>query len=325
MATLEREDGEPVPANRLRNENWRRSLQQIYERGGAIEISLARTDSGQADHGAAAAHPPRDHRDNESTLIWRVRILNLTADEIVVESPMTLGTAIPLAKGAPVICVMTVGQNRWMFASRVLGHLGYHASSHRELTALRLCMPRDVERCRRRNFYRVTTLTLTPPKVSCWALLDPTSAIIAENANQVQIISAQEAAATGRPPAEEPDVPNPYAEHFTLPEVGPRFNATLANVGGGGIGLLVEPDDARALPHHRLYWLRIALPPEIPHPLAVTARLVHMHIDSAQRTYAGMSFEFGHNRRHQDFIVNQLCRYVDLRIQAHQSQILKTG
>ncbi|MBL1218659.1 MAG: hypothetical protein D8M59_14340 [Planctomycetes bacterium] len=315
-----------MPANRLRNENWRQCLQKIHHRGGALEISLARPGHADAtDTGASTPSAEDLDRHDASTLIWRVKMLNLTDDEIVVESPMTLGTAIPLAEGAQVIGVMTVGQNRWMFGSHVLGHLNYQASSHRELTALRLCMPKSVERCRRRNFYRVSTMTLTPPKVSCWALLDPASAIIAENANQAQILSAQEAAAAPKQHADADETPNPYAEHFALPEVGPRFNATLANIGGGGIGLLVEPDDARSLPHHRLYWLRIALPPEVPHPLAVTSRLVHMHIDSAQRTYAGMAFEFGHNRRHQDFIVSQLCRYVDMQMHRGGAQAKQTG
>ncbi|MBT8485144.1 MAG: hypothetical protein KJO43_06160, partial [Phycisphaerae bacterium] len=67
-----------MPANRSRTMQWRRCLEQIQERGGAIEIAVAH--AGDDDDGAH--------------LIWRVRVLALSADEIVVEQPAALGQIV---------------------------------------------------------------------------------------------------------------------------------------------------------------------------------------------------------------------------------------
>ena len=53
------------------------------------------------------------------------------------------------------------------------------------------------------------------------------------------------------------------------------------------------------------------LRPEIPAPLAVTARLAHTHIDSEQNLYAGLAFDFAFNPAHREFVLALLARYVD--------------
>jgi len=314
-----------VPARRLRNENWATSLRQVYERNGALEIALSRAslEEGQStapstDSDKAFVNAPCDLETQGTNLIWRVRIVDLKEDqEIVVESPMALGTSIPLAPGLNLTCALVIGQNRWMFGTTVLGHLTHTTNPNREAIALRLKYPTDVERCRRRNFDRVSSYTMTPPKVSCWPLISPASAVLAEKANQVQIQSHQEAI--------EQQTPNPDIEQLALPEVGPKFEAGLANIGGGGIGLVLDQSNASGLNRHRLFWLRLALPPEIPVSLAVTARLVHTHIDSTQKTYAGMAFEFGHNKDHQHFIVDQLRRYIEVQQEKQLEQLRKAS
>jgi len=311
-----------MPATRQRTENWRKCLWQVYERGGALEISLS-----DQPHETAS---PRERADNESShpssgdgvanLIWRVKILGLNDREILVESPTALGTAMDLDDGIELIGAIVIGQNRWMFGTKILGHVQHKAGPHKMITALRLQMPLRVERCGRRNFYRVSMAELTLPRVRCWSLIDPASAAVAERANEEQVLAMLERA---RGPIESNDPNGPssdaeamFNEHMALPEVGPPFDATLANIGGGGIGLIVEPDAASSLTSSRLFWLQFALPPEIPAPLAATAKLVHTHIDSAQRTYAGLAFDFSRNRTHESFIVNQLTRYVELRQRA---------
>lgn len=293
-----------MPPNRSRTDRWRESLQQVYERGGGLEISLQRPD------GQSSGSSQQTARDDDiSHLVWRVKITKITEEEIVVESPMTLGQAIPLEPGVGLICAIVIGQNRWMFETKILGHLEKSLGPDRTLVHLRLESPQKVERCSRRQFYRMSTVALNLPRVSCWSLLDPDSARVAEQANQVQMIAALEGAgATG---AVEPDEAS-----LALPVVGPKFQARLVNIGGGGIGILVDPEDAGVLGRHRTFWLHIALPPELPLPLGVTARLAHTHMDSSQRTYAGLAFEFGHNRSHEKFVVNQLTHYVEKQQQA---------
>ena len=45
--------------------------------------------------------------------------------------------------------------------------------------------------------------------------------------------------------------------------------------------------------------------------IAVTARLAHTHIDSAQNVYAGMAFEFAFNQAHRKFVIDLFTGYID--------------
>lgn len=297
-----------MPANRQRNEQWRRSLEQILERGGGLEISFPR-----ASMDSCAATDEAE----TSNLIWRVRILSIKHEEITLEQPMALGELMAFEPGVELVAVMAVGQNRWMFTTRVLGQAEVTAGAGRRIAAFRVRCPEQVERCRRRNFYRVSTTELVLPKVTCWPLLNADSVVLAEKANEMRVLASQN-------PQEAANF-EIVDEHLTMPEVGPPFHATLANIGGGGIGLVVEPGDAQALTRHRVFWLSIALPPEITVPLAVTAKLVHTHIDSSQKTYCGLAFEFGHNRSHQKFITDQIRRCVTMQQEAQLRRLRKAG
>jgi hypothetical protein len=293
-----------VPAARSRTERWRECLQQIYERHGALEVTLPRH-IGKVD-GAAGGGTGQN-------LLWRVRVLGMTDDEIVVEQPSAMGHTIPLQANIELIAVMTIGQNRWMFHTRTLGHTDFQLRPGRRSTALRIAMPEKVERCQRRAFFRISTAALALPGAQCWPVLDQTSLLAAEAANRAVIVDASDADVTGRP------APDPE-EFGLLPEVGPMFSASVLNVSGGGVGLLVGRSEGGSLERARTFWIRINLEPQIPVPLGVAARLAHQRIDSRQDIYAGYAFEFSHNPAHQTFIVEQICRYVAL-IQRQQLEI----
>jgi hypothetical protein len=81
----------------------------------------------------------------------------------------------------------------------------------------------------------------------------------------------------------------------------------------------VDRGEASAADRARLYWLRVNLTPTIPAPIAITARLVHTHLDSAQNLYAGMAFEWAFHLAHRDFVVEQIARYV-LELQRQQAK-----
>jgi len=286
-----------VPATRSRTENWRRSLQSLYERNGALEVTLPRyfgASSGEAD-GVAYEQPTKD-------LIWRVRIVRLNDAEIVVEEPSMLGQTIALEEGRELVAIIAIGQNRWMFRTTILRRGDVQLNHQRAVTGLVLRMPDHVERCQRRNFYRVSTVGLNLPEVEVFPLLDPASAVFAETRSRLAAIASEERGVVGRIGAEG---------------VGPRLRGVLMNVGGGGVGLLIEPEERSAFESERLFWLRINLEPHLSTPLCVTARMRHTHIDSAQRLYAGMAFEFGLNPEHERFVVDQICRYV-ARVQREQ-------
>ena len=245
-----------MPANRSRTSGWRRSLHQIFERNGSLEIAIARY---------------YEEDNSGQHLIWRVRLLGLSETEVIVEQPMTLGQIIRINKGVEMVAIIAIGQNRWMFPTTNLGLHEQRLNSSKSVPAMRLVLPSEVERCQRRNYYRVETAALILPKVEIWPLLDPKSVVIAERANELQ----SEMPATGNQHAGEI-----HLADDVMPEIGPKFTASLVNIGGGGVGLNVEQDQASHLGSHKMYWIRIALPPELENPIYATGKLVHSHMES---------------------------------------------
>lgn len=285
-----------MPASRSRTERWRECLRQIHERDGGLEISIPSLPAV-----LSSQQVPDLVQQRSGDLIWRVRVLKITETEIWVEQPSAAGATIELQGGLGVVAVMSIGQNRWMFITQTLGPtMGTHQG--RQVKAMRLQMPEHVERCQRRNFYRVSTAELSLPRVECWPILNPTTVVAAEIANREQILELVD-----NPKAVPTNVQH---EPAILPEVAPKFPARLVNVGGGGAGLLVDGKDAKAMDRCRYFWLRIDFTPAIPAPIAMTARLAHTHIDSEQNVYAGMAFEWSFNAPHKDFVVDQIRRYV---------------
>lgn len=285
-----------MPAHRSRTERWQECLHEVAARGGGLEFSFAHEGDAAAPTSSPAGAPPR------KDLVWRVRLYQVTERELIIERPGALGQPFNLAEGAQLIGAMVIGQNRWMFHTRCLGNTEIAGPGGRPVPVVRVSLPDRMERCQRRSFNRISTAELSIPQVECWPLLDPYSVIAAEIANRAQILDLERSSPAAAGPASAPS-------SFTMPVVGPRFPAHLLNLGGGGVGLQIERADAAALDRSRLFWLRIDLTPQIPAPLAVTARLAHTHIDSTQAVYAGLAFEFGFNPAHREFVAGQLCGY----------------
>lgn len=285
-----------MPASRSRTERWRECLRQIHEREGALEISIPSLPTA-----LQSQNVPEIVQQRCGDLIWRVRVLAMNDAEIIVEQPTAAGATIDLAPGIGIVAVMSIGQNRWMFITQTLGVVTTNPQG-RPVRAMRLAMPQHVERCQRRNFYRVSTAELSLPRVECWPILNPTTVVAAEIANRAQIMNLIDNHAPT--PADVLDEP------AILPEVGPKFPARLVNVGGGGAGVMVDGKDAGSMDRCRYFWLRIDFMPAIPAPIAMTARLAHTHIDSEQNLYAGMAFEWSFNAGHKDFVIDMIRRYV---------------
>ncbi len=286
-----------MPASRSRTDHWRDCLRKVYERGGALEITV--------DRGNAADEAVRG-----ADLAWRVKVIDLREDCIVVEPPSACGATIPLSANVKLIAAMTIGQNRWMFHTRTMGHNNASSASPSGRPIV-LEMPQHVERCTRRDFFRISTADLRLPAVQCWPLLDPTTVVSAEAANRAQIDDLRERGAISAYELEDPD-------SILLPNVGPLFRARLLNISGGGLGLLLHPDEGRALDSRPFVWLRVDLRPDIPAPVGVTARIAHTHIDSSHNLYAGLAFDFSHNQSHRRFVVDLFTNYVN-RLQTSQS------
>lgn len=270
-----------MPASRSRTERWRDCLDQIRERNGCLECSVARAASDESN-------------DECADLVWRVRLLQVEDTFIAVEQPQTLGTNIQLNVGSELVCVMAIGQNRWKFRTRVL-------ASDASRGQIRLAPPGNVERVQRREFYRMAGGLggVSLPKVTCWPLLNQASAVAAEVALRAlhADVTAGRALVVGM---DDPGV---------LPEVGPAFSGLLANVGGGGIGVVIPHAESSRFDRARAFWLRVNLGPDLPVALGVVARVAHTHLDSSMNVYVGMSFDFSHHREHRDFVIAQIAEY----------------
>ncbi|MBL8757183.1 MAG: hypothetical protein JNK35_01990 [Phycisphaerae bacterium] len=280
-----------MPASRSRTERWRDLLDQLAARGGALEIALSQ---------GGIVEPHAD-------LVWRVRILDLDEKSIAVESPSVAGRTLKVQPGTELIGTINVGQNRWMFVTRAQGYKVCRSRFGGEVAGLTLDMPVHVERCTRRQFYRMSAAQVTLPDVQVWPLLDPASVVAAETANKALVL---EAMTPGFNPAGAPGEPD-SPESILLPQVGPVFQAKLQNVSGGGLGLVLNPGEASAADRYHAFWLRIDLRPQIPVPVAVSARRVHCHLDSNGQTYAGMAFDFTFNPSHQKFVTELFTRYIE--------------
>jgi hypothetical protein len=285
-----------VPASRSRTERWRDCLTQIHARNGGVEFAI--------DHAPAAAgeiEPP--------DVMWRVRVLALGDKELLVERPSALTQPFDLAPGVGIVVVMSIGQNRWMFRSRVMGLPGDPATPFRNrIGGLRLELPESVERCSRREFMRTNVASLTLPRVEGFPILDPTSVAPAEAANEALYTAHLMAGTTWQ-----------EGSHLPMPVVGPSFTAQLMNLGGGGVGLQVDKTEAGAVDRARYMWLRLHLPPHLPAPLCVVGKAVHTHMDSSQNLYVGVAFDFALNTSHQAFVMEQMRRYAE-RIQGNRTQ-----
>ena len=289
-----------MPASRSRTNEWKRSLQQVFDRGGAIEFAVMRPDAPND------SDDPHLHAQG-GDLVWRVKVLKLDEDAMIVEAPMALGRNIEIEPGIELVGAISIGQNRWMFRTKNLGNASGSSDKSRSHRALKLALPEKVRRCQRRA-PRFDTRELQLPEVEVWPLLDPKTVVFVEQALQNAWVTSKE--------GKKPDIEATQTEEI-MPTVGPRFSATLMNLGGGGIGLRVEQDAAQILGRHRVFWVRMPLEPELDVPVCATGKVVHTHIDSQQRTYAGVAFDFTFNGAHQQVVGEQIQSYIE-RVQAKQ-------
>lgn len=279
-----------MPASRSRTHEWRRSLQQILERGGALEFALSSTPTSPS--GSPEANDPRTAG---SDLVWRVRLLALTDTDITVEQPWAFGRPIEIVPGAKILAAITIGQNRWVFPSEVIG---LARGLPGRPSGLRLAMPDSVERSQRRS-PRLDVSSMRLAEVEAWPLLDPRSIEVAERANELAFAASMRGESV---PAGDPEL--------SLPTVGPGYRATLMNIGGGGVGIRVASTEASNLTRHRLHWFRISLAPELSVPIVASGKVVHTHLDSSMNTYAGVAFDFSFHPAHQRTVAEQIQRYI---------------
>lgn len=275
-----------MPAKRSRTLRWRDCLEEIHARGGSIDVAIARDE---------------EEETPSQQLVWRVSLLELSQDELVIEEPATLGTPIKLRDGVELIGIMSVGQNRWTFKTENIGRTEAALNAHRTVRAYRLRMPTRVTRTQRRDYFRLGVAGLDLPSVQMWPLNDPKSVVMAERL----LDDACRAVQRGETP-EVPDIMNPSIR----PDLGPGLSGTLLNVGGGGIGVRIPPEHSQIVNRNRVFWMQLDLPGANAIPILATAKLVHTHLQTDHSIYGGMSFDFSHNQEHKRIVVDEICRFV---------------
>ncbi|MFN0012514.1 MAG: PilZ domain-containing protein [Phycisphaerales bacterium] len=295
-----------MPAFRSRTDRWKDVLDQIALRGGAIEIAVAPPDGGDTPDRSGPAEP--------ADVVWRVRLLEISADALVVEPPAALGRTIQLPEGTQLIGALTVGQNRWMFRTHCTNYANARGGPSGQTLGLRLALPTDVERCPRRQLNRVSSAEIHLPAVECWLLDDPASTIAAETANRASIMARLGGRGEPHGPASWGESP---LDTLCLPKTGPSLKGQMQNLSGGGMGLILGPDDCATAQRARFLWLKIDLRPDIPEPLALTARVAHTRLDSNRNAVVGLAFDFRHHPAHQRFATDLLAEYVQ-RLAARQ-------
>jgi len=280
----------------------------VRDRDGAIEIAVAPEEA--TTNTSLGANDVR-----AGDLVWRVRLLRVTDDELRIESPRALGREVHMAPGTEIVAGVVIGQNRWTFRSRVVAETvcgrsdrmggGSSAVATVGSGTLRLEAPAQLERCRRLHG-RIDAAALCLPAIELWPLLDPSSVVAAHRVAERLVAEA----IAGRPV----DCGPLFA---VQPTVGPSFGATLMNIGGGGIGVRVEPSVAPVLARHPVLWVSIPLGAGMPVPAMATVKVVHTHIDSAQMTYAGLCFDFSFVPSAQRVITDQIETAIRHRLERH--------
>ena len=287
-----------VPALRSRTTGWRRCLEQIHQRQGSIEVAIdtsTEEDSGDANRTGSGGD-----------LVFRAKLLDLRDDVLCIETPSALGEAIDFEVGLRLVGIIAIGQNRWTFQTTCQG-ISNLVTSNWKGPALHLDMPASVRRCQRRRDYRLDTTGLALPGVSIWPLLDPKSVVLAERVNEASFLRERDALSSSDDPA---TLNSLLQDEPLLPEVGPSFPGLLVNLGGGGVGVLIDSDHSALLHRAPVFWTRFSLEPHVQAPVCSTTRLVHTHIRSDKRVYAGFTFDFSSNPSHKRFVVQQIVRAI---------------
>ena len=268
-----------MPARRSRTERWQESLSELAQRRGPMEISIPAGDA--------------------KSLNWRVRLLEIRGNRLIVEQPVTLGRRVPIAVGASIVGGIAIGQNRWMFTTAVI-NAGEQTVGGRPHAVLELFMPEEVERCQRRSFYRISTASLDLPEVVCESIRDTAEAVPLQIATRAAILDAS--GATGAKPAASLGIASPAT--------GLSGRGELLNIGGGGACLRMPSSCGALLDRPAYFLLQLDLTPSVPLPLPITAKLAHTRIDSSQNIQAGFSFDFSQNQSYEPFVSEVICRYI---------------
>ena len=276
---------------------WEAALEQMEIEGGVLELSPLRepddADGGGSAEGGGARGGTRAG--------WPSRLLKLEATTLVVEAPPRsgVGSADGAEKdsGGPeqLKLTMRMGQRRWALRCRVIERLRFPLNAKREIAALRLSWPEQVDDAQRRKHFRISTAVSTIPAVKFWGVKDLQACVAYEQHNRRRHVEP-----AGSVPGEDEAPP--------WPGVRPKWRGLIVNVSGGGLCVALPREAEAQVQEGALLWTKLPLP-ELEEPLYAVTRAVRCEAQSKKVLQAGLAFSFEHHPRHERFITDQMCYY----------------
>lgn len=261
--------------------DWHAIVQDAERRNSTLELHLAGEEGER--------HGPT-----------RARLLHVEPDgRWLVEKPYSVNGP-SLHTGMDLIGVVGSGARRLGFHTRVEGTELHQLNERNRVPVLRLAEPHNIHSAQRRAYFRISAMGTDSPTVALHGIEDVRSAVAAERANKA-LHSGAEPGRVTEPPA-----------------LGQPITGTVFDLSGNGLSMLVPAAHLAALNAHDRFWTELLLPDQA-HPLCFVVRRIRYRRDDPGPVHAAFTFDFRHNRAHEEFITEAVCRYTT-RLQRLQLQ-----
>lgn len=236
------------------DEAWRRTFEELQEYRGPVEIT------------------PLSHRsDDQLAPTFRARLLTFDEEGFVIERPEDLEANRYLTVGTQVKLVGASRRDRWECFSAISGFFDFHAPGHGEVLAIQLSWPHEVRSAQRRREPRHSVEGIRIEPVVLFPIAPIPRPVLEPGQQRDPNVTSEQAVQPMSPPS------NP-------------FEATLLNLGTGGIGVQAIPNPGTPL-HFTQYRVVITLPSQ-PEALVLKARVAHRQPQVHGQQYLGMAFVF---------------------------------
>ncbi len=200
----------------------------------------------------------------------RTRLLDMRDGRCLLELPNNRETVASLRHTHHAALLLVDASVRLLCVVRVEEAIKHRLNEHTEVWALRLSEPVDVQSAQRRAFFRAMTAHLK------------------------LMVTVQPLADT------------PLNTGVEIPD-GPPFKAVMANVSGGGLGVIAPQRVGALVQHYGRYRCTVSLPTH-DEPLSVAVKHVHLHTNDDGTHYMGLAFNFA-NVAEQRRVEDGICRF----------------
>lgn len=204
---------------------WQAKLHDMAQRNEAIDMT-----------------PDSDGDLDASVPAFRVRVLNLGKDSILIEFPTSHDTIKFFRPDAVLRLTLGVSQARWEMHVKVIGRVKLKLNETTRVPALRVTLPTTVKVGQRRDFYRAPTAAMNVQPV---LMLPLESREFEPPDGDLRILLRR-----SRKEEVDPKNPDQYRP----------MTAKLLNISGAGIGVAITDQEAIRVAANQWFWTQIELP-----------------------------------------------------------------